>query len=122
MVLPNGYTAGPRKFTKLLKPALAALRQTGITIAAYLDDLIIFGSSIDECKKMFCLVIELLQSLGFVINPEKCTFIPSMVIEFLGFVIDSNNMIVTLTEGKKVAIKDLCDKILTSERNTIRDY
>ena len=36
MVLPNGYTAGPRKFTKLLKPALATLRKAGITLAAYL--------------------------------------------------------------------------------------
>ena len=41
MVLPNGYTAAPRKFTKLLKPALVTLRKAGITLAAYLDDIII---------------------------------------------------------------------------------
>ena len=47
MVLANGYTKGPRKFTKLLKPALAALRQMGITLAAYLDDIIIFGRTLE---------------------------------------------------------------------------
>ena len=26
LALPNGYTKGPRKFTKFLKPALAKLR------------------------------------------------------------------------------------------------
>ena len=48
MVLPNGYTAGPRKFTKLLKPAHATLRKAGNTLAAYLDDIIIFGKTIPK--------------------------------------------------------------------------
>ena len=121
MVLPNGYTAGPRKFTKLLKPALAALRKAGITLAAYLDDIIILGRTIEKCRKTFFIVLELLQSLGFVIHPQKSIFVPSTVMEFLGFIIDSNNMTVTLTEAKKVAIKDLCTQVLTSKQNTIRD-
>ena len=37
--LPNGYTEGPRKFTKLLKPPLASLRMSQVTLAAYLDDI-----------------------------------------------------------------------------------
>ena len=37
--LPFGLsTAAPRVFTKLLKPVLATLRETGIHLIAYLDD------------------------------------------------------------------------------------
>ena len=41
--------------------------------------------------------------------------------EFLGLIINSNNMTVSLTEDKQVGIKDLCSHILTSKQNTIRD-
>ena len=32
-VLPNGYTEGPRKFTKAMKPPLAKLRKEGVSLA-----------------------------------------------------------------------------------------
>ena len=39
--LPNGYTEGPRKFTKVLKPPISFLRiEFEIMIASYIDDLI----------------------------------------------------------------------------------
>ena len=43
LALPNRYTKGPRKFTKLPKPILAKLRQEGITLVAYLDDIFVMG-------------------------------------------------------------------------------
>ena len=49
LVLPNGYTKGPRKFTKLLKPILAKLRSMGITLLAYLDAILVLGKSNGEC-------------------------------------------------------------------------
>ena len=113
MVPTNGYRAGPRKFTKLLNPALAALRKVGITLAAYLDDIIIFGRKMEGCRENLFLVLKLLQSLGFVIHPHKSICVPSKVIEFLGFIINSHNMTVTLTKDKKLAIKDLCTQLET---------
>jgi len=44
--LPNGYTAGPRKFTKVMKPPLSKLRKQGVTIADYIDDLFTFTKSV----------------------------------------------------------------------------
>ena len=100
---------------------MATLRRLGITLAAYLDDLIIFGNSIEECMANLLTVIELFQSLGFVIHPRKTVFVPSNILEFLGFVIDSINMTVSVTRDKKVSIQELCEDILTSDRYTIRD-
>jgi len=48
--LPNGYTAGPRKYTKVMKPPLALLRkQYNILIADYIDDLITMAMNKDKC-------------------------------------------------------------------------
>ena len=120
MVLPNGYTGGPRKFTKLLKPVLASLRKREIPLAAFLDDLIIFGNGFKECRENILAVLNLLQELGFVINSKKSVFVPSTCLEFLGVVINSITMEVTLTEGKKVAIKELCSQTLAAKKVTIR--
>ena len=38
--LPNGYTEGPIKFTKALKPPLAQCRKNKIAVAVYFDGLI----------------------------------------------------------------------------------
>jgi hypothetical protein len=122
VALPNGYTGGPRKFTKLLKPVLATLRKKGISLAAYLDDLIIFGASFFECWTNFLDTVELLRSLGFVIHPKKTTFMPSTCTEFLGFIIDSILMTVTLTLEKKQHIISMCDAIIHgSSSASIRD-
>ena len=66
-------------------------------------------------------MLKLLQSLGFVIHPLKTISIPTMNIEFLGFIINSENMTVTLTDEKKVALKTLCENTLTSGQHSIRD-
>jgi len=49
LVLPNGLSCGPRKFTKLLEPALASLRKGGTSIAAYIDGILIIGRTYEEC-------------------------------------------------------------------------
>lgn len=43
--LPNGLSAGPRLFTKLLKPPLATLRARGHSIVAYIDDTLIVAET-----------------------------------------------------------------------------
>ena len=107
-VLPNGYTKGPRKFTKLLKPMLATLRKLGSTLAAYLDDIINFGGTYNKCWDSFQRLMNMLQSLGFVIHPNKSIFTPTTRIEFLGCIIESITMTVELTVGKKEKIHHLC--------------
>ena len=49
--LPNGYSQGPRKFTKLMKAPLSYLRQMLMIIAAYLDDLINMNLNKQKCYK-----------------------------------------------------------------------
>ncbi len=121
-VLPNGYTKGPRKFTKLLKPVLATLRKMGITLAAYLDDIIMIARSFLKCYQAMLVLTRFLQNLGFVIHPKKSVLFPTTCLEFLGFIINSLNMTVALTYDKKQKIYDRCCNVLKSiDSLTIRD-
>ena len=43
MCLPNGLSSEPRIFTKLLKPALATLRDGGVLLVVYIDDIILLA-------------------------------------------------------------------------------
>jgi len=47
--LPNGLSCGPRKFTKLLKPALSALHLKGHISSGYIDDLYLQGATYKDC-------------------------------------------------------------------------
>ena len=50
VVLPNGFSPGPRKFTKLTKPPLTMLRMQGYTVAIYIEDIIAIDQSFEECN------------------------------------------------------------------------
>ena len=119
-VLPNGYSPGPRKFTKLLKPPLSVLRQLRVTIAAYLDDMFTTNLSYERCKHNIKMICDMFESLGFTIHPKKTIFEPSTILEFLGFIIDSIAMTVSLTQAKKDKIKELCDSISSLKEVPIR--
>ena len=128
VALPNGYTKGPRKFTKLLKPIWAKLREKGITLIAYLDDIIVLGWNKEVCRDNIITVLQTLQAYGFVLHPTKSDLNPVTCIEFLGFIIDSILMRVYLPEEKKAALKTLCTDTIDKNnfspdmigRNTIR--
>jgi hypothetical protein len=66
--LPNGYAAAPRVFTKLLKPVFAHLRQKGITVMGYIDDVYIQGDTKEECQHAVSVTCSLLQKCGFLIH------------------------------------------------------
>ena len=118
--LPNGLCSGPRKFTKLQKPPLSYLRLQQVTVAGFIDDLITLGRSFVKCERNIKLIVTLLDSLGFVVHPDKSIFVPARSIEYLGFVIDSQSMTISLTKKKKACIKQLCHEVLQEQFLIIR--
>ena len=120
LCLPNGLCSGPRKFTKLLKPPLASLRKDRVTLSAYIDDIISLARTFELSRLNTSKCVTLLSSLGFVLHPDKCQLVPSTCIEYLGFIIDSVTMQITLNTQKKQTIKELCQSILHAEKPSIR--
>ena len=117
VVLPNGLSPGPRKFTKLAKPPLAMLRRQRYTVAIGIDDIIATDQSFEGCLLTVVETINLFQKLGFVIHPHKSKFIPAKIVEYLGFIIDSEKMITYLSDQKKQTNKKIMRNVASFQRN-----
>lgn len=119
--LPFGLCSAPRIFTKVLKPVAAFLRRKAIRVLIYLDDFLLLAATVEEAVKNTQLVVNLLQSRGFTINPKKSLLIPTQVINFLGFKIDSTRMMLSLPAEKTAKILDCCRRFLVSQSITLRN-
>ena len=118
--MPNGYCDAMRVFTKLLKPVFSTLREEGHESVIYVDDSLLQGGTLQECIDNINATLEYLESLGFVIHPDKSILYPTQIITFLGFIINTIDMTVTLTLEKKKKIKSLGLGLLQSKNITIR--
>jgi len=117
---PSGLALCPRKFTKLLKPVYCYLRQKGHLSSGYIDDSYLQGDEYQDCLANVGNTIKLFDSLGFIIHLEKSVFLPTQTITFLGFILDSRNMTVSLTQQKQLKRKNACLHIIKVQRPTIR--
>ena len=119
--LPNGLSCAPRKFTKLLKPALSELHLRGHISSAYIDDMYLQGQTYKECVHNVIDSIARIDSLGLVAHPGKSVFNPSQQLEFLGFILNSVSMTIRLTPEKAAGLKTTCHALLTNPSPTIRE-
>ena len=118
--LPFGLCTAPFVFSKVTKPLVQFLRQLGIYITIYLDDLLIASPGKPQLLEDLSTVFWLFTALGFLINLPKSITEPTQSIEFLGFVIDSAQMTVTLPPHKVESIQKEASQILTLETVQIK--
>ena len=111
---------GPWAFTKCLKPVVAFMRRLGVRLIVYLDDMIILNQCSHQLMMDFASLRYLLENLGFLINWKKTTTTPAQEIQFLGFLIDSVQMMILLLEEKirKLVVK--CQKLVSRRVATVR--
>ena len=119
-VLPFGLTSSPRIFYKILKPVISYLRTSGIKITAYLDDIFICGKSFELVREHLKTTIDLLESLGFLINYKKSNLIPSHKLLHLGYLWDSLKITIILPEEKLAKIRLLSKKLLNEKLISLR--
>ncbi|KXJ15837.1 Retrovirus-related Pol polyprotein from transposon 412 [Exaiptasia diaphana] len=117
---PNGLALCPRKFTKLLKPVYSTLRQMGHLSVSYIDDSYLQAGSYGVCVSNIIDTVTLLNDLGFVIHPEKSILIPTQMLVFLGFLLDSTCMHISLTSDKALKVKLACHDLLNAGQPSIR--
>ena len=98
--LPFGLSSAPWVFTKTLKPALAILRQRGVRLIAYIDDILLISDSAAQALEHVQALAYLLECLGFTINTEKSVLTPTQNIEFLGLLVNSIDMELRLPPPK----------------------
>ena len=116
-----GLRPAPRLFAKLIKVPLSILHKLYIRIIAYLDDFVILGKTLEETVLSRDTVVCLLQNLGFVINLKKSVLHPTQRTEFLGMIIDSVEMTVSLPQEKLESISKRCQDTLSMQEVSIKD-
>ena len=99
-----GPTSAPRVYTKVLSVVMGHLHSLNIRILAYLDDLLILNQSKEKLKQDRETCINLLVSLGFIINVEKSALTPSQTIVYLGTLFLLKEGLVKPTEERAIKL------------------
>lgn len=113
--LPFGLNIAPQVFTRVVKAALLPMREQGIKMIAYLDDICIVAKTEEQAREQGTQVVTHLQKLGFIINQKKTCLVPKQKREFLGLVVDSKEMTLSIPSEKLKKIKREASQILKSE-------
>ena len=99
--LPFGLSCAPWVFTKTLKPVLTLLRELGVRLVAYIDNILVLAETVEKAQEHTEALIYLLENLGYIVHPETSVRHPSQEIEFLGMMVDSRTRELRLP-GQKI--------------------
>ena len=89
-------------------------------IVIYLDDMILMNQSSHMLLKDLTSLWWLLENLRFLINWKKSAIIPVQEIQFLGYLIDSEKMMIMLPSDKIIRIAEKCQRMVTKKVTTVR--
>lgn len=87
--LAMGMKISPSAFSRLMTVAMSGLNYDSCFI--YLDDLIVFGNSLQNHNKNLVKVFERLRQVNLKLNPSKCEFLKKEIL-YLGHVISSEGI------------------------------
>ena len=120
-VLPQGWSSSPYIFTKLMKPVFSYLRSKGHINSYFLDDSFLLGATKEDCAQNISDTGNVLDWLGFILNLKKSIREPTQIMQHLGNIINTVDMLVYLPEEKKEKIIHLCKNLKNKRRTTIRE-
>ena len=112
--LPFGLACAPWVFTKILRPVAAQLRQMGIRLIVYIDDILIMAEDPQTARKHVHALLFLLENLDFIISHQKCILEPTQILDFLGFTVSSTELELRLPSEKIRKIRADTQKIIKS--------
>ena len=117
--LPFGLSSAPYIFTKVMKPVVATMRQLGIRLILYLDDMLIMDQDKNRVERQLATAVELLISLGFITNLKKSVTVPTQEIQFLVFSLDSQAMKIALPQSKLHSLTRTVREMKEKEQTTV---
>ena len=119
--LPFGLGTAPRVFTKLRKLVIALLRQRGFRLIIYLDDILLMAESHHLALFQAASTLNLLESLGFIVNYRKSHLDPVQQLEFLGVLVDTRDLSLYLPGEKLRQIRKKCQNIPHLSEISVRE-
>lgn len=95
--MPQGITGAPATFQRLMEKAVGDMNL--IQVLVYLDDLIVFGRTLQEHEERLLKVLDRLEECGLKISIDKCQFCQPQV-KFLGHIVSAEGV---ATDPEKVS-------------------
>ena len=105
--LPFGLTTAPQVFTMIVKGVKLMALSRGLRLHQYLDDWLIRSQSQEEAQVNTQAVVDLTQSLGWIINQQKSELKPTQVFLFVGYEYHLDLALVKPTQERWLNLQDL---------------
>jgi hypothetical protein len=110
--MPFGYSDAPRVFTKLMKVIAEVARTRGLRMVIYLDDILLMSRTRKQAILDRNSLLEILSEFGLSVNTRKSELDPAQIRKYLGVLVDSVRMVLSLPPAKLTAITRQCKAIL----------
>ena len=118
--LAFGLATTPQVFTTIVKEVKLMTLTREIRIHQYLDDWLIRAQSQQESQVNIQTVLDLTQSLGWIINQEKSELKPAQVFSFVGYDYHLDSPLVKPTQERSLKLQDLILRIKSKHVLTAR--
>ena len=118
--LPFGLATAPQVFTMIVKEVKLMALSRGLRIHQYLDDWLIRSQSQEESQRDTQAVVDLTQSLGWIINQEKSELKPTQVFSFVGYEYQLDSALVRPTHERWLKLQDLILRLKSKRVLTAR--
>ena len=118
--LPFGLATAPQVFTMIVKEVKLMALSRGPRLHQYLDDWLIRSKSQEEAQVNPQAVVDLTQSLGWIINQEKSELKPPQVFSFVGYVYHLHSALVKPTQERWLKLQDLILRLKSKHVLTAR--
>ncbi|XP_038574937.1 uncharacterized protein LOC119902683 [Micropterus salmoides] len=87
--MPQGITGAPATFQRLMEKAVGDMHL--LQVLVYLDDLIVFGRSLEEHEERLLKVLDRLGEVGLKVSLDKCQFCLPKV-KYLGHIVSADGV------------------------------
>ena len=118
--LPFGLATAPQVFTMFVKQVKLMALSRGLRLHQYLDDWLIRSQSQEEAQVNTQAVVDLTQSLGWIINKEKSELKPTQVFSFVGYEYHLDSALVKPTQERWLKLQDLILRLKSKHVLTAR--
>ena len=85
-----------------MKPVFSHLRGKGHISSGYIDDSFLVGYSNSECQLNVDDTLQCFHELGFLTHDDKSVTTPTQIIQHLGFVLNSIEMTISISEKNTI--------------------
>lgn len=119
VVLPFGLCTGPAVFTKVFRSLVAKWRAEGINVAMYLDDGLIWARNPEDCARFSARIRADLRLAGSDLAEEKCVWIPTQELIWLGFNINLKIFYVRPATARRSKLANILSALLREKSPSV---